>query len=95
MESTHYKRQRAWGIFACAAVGVGAVMLITPRPANAQNADLDDLRIRVERLEKENQELRQSQVSPPIGDAAQQPGDPQVQQVQAQQCREPPWSAAT
>ena len=86
MESTHYKRQRAWGIFACAAVGVGAVMLITPRPANAQNADLDDLRIRVERLEKENQELRQSQVSPPIGDAApQQPGDPQVQQAQAQQ----------
>ena len=54
-------------------------MLITPRPANAQNADLDDLRIRVERLEKENQEIATEQVSPPIGDAAQQPGNPQVQ----------------
>ena len=43
--------------------GLGVAMVGSPGTATAQNAGLDDLKTRVERLERENQELRQAQVT--------------------------------
>ena len=68
MRTTYNRRTLVWRLLA--AVGFGAILCMTPQSAMAQNVDLNDLQTRVERLEKENQELRQAQASPAYGSQA-------------------------
>lgn len=57
-------RRRGWAGLAWIAVGLGAALLAPERPVSAQTADAEDLRARVERLERENDELRQALARP-------------------------------
>lgn len=56
-----WNSRRVWRLLVCAAIGLGPLFASSPSVAKAQDAAIDDLRARIERLEQENEALRQAQ----------------------------------